>query len=102
MSRPGGPASIRIAWVAPTAQVGQDVAIYPFAYVGDGVVLGDGTTLHPGAVIGDRCRLGKDCIIHPNAVLYADVDLAEIGSKCTPAAFSAVMASVIARSTAAT
>ena len=65
------------AWVAPTAQVGQDVAIYPFAYVGDGVVVGDGSTLHPGAVIGDRCRLGKDCIVHPNAVLYADVILGD-------------------------
>ena len=53
------------------------MAIYPFAYVGDGVVIGDGTTLHPGAVIGDRCRLGQDCIIHPNAVLYADVILGD-------------------------
>ena len=65
------------ACVAPTAQIGQDVAIYPFAYVGDGAVVGDGTTLHPGAVIGDRCRLGRDCIIHPNAVLYADVILGD-------------------------
>jgi UDP-3-O-[3-hydroxymyristoyl] glucosamine N-acyltransferase len=65
------------AWVAPTAELGRDVAIYPFAYVGDGAVLGDGTTLHPGAVIGDRCRLGKDCIIHPNAVLYPDVILGD-------------------------
>ncbi len=65
------------AWVAPTAQIGQNVAIYPFAYVGDGVVIGDGTTLGPGAVIEDRCRLGKDCIIHPSAVLYADVILGD-------------------------
>ena len=33
------------ACVAPTAQIGADVAIYPFAYVGDGAVIGDGTTL---------------------------------------------------------
>ncbi len=65
------------AWVAPTAVVGQNVAIYPFAYVGDGAILSDGTTLHPGAVIGDRCRLGNDCIIHPNVVLYADVILGD-------------------------
>ena len=65
------------AWVAPTAQIGQDVAIYPFAYVGDGATIGDGTPLHPGAVIGDRCRLGRDCIVHPNAVLYADVMLGD-------------------------
>ena len=46
------------AWVAPTATIGADVAIYPFVYVGDEAVIGDGTTLHPGAVIGDRCQLG--------------------------------------------
>ena len=36
------------AWVAPTATIGADVAIYPFAYVGDDAVVGDGATLHPG------------------------------------------------------
>ena len=53
------------------------MAIYPFAYVGDGAVIGDGTTLHPGAVIGDGCKLGRDCIIHPNAVLYQNVILGD-------------------------
>jgi len=65
------------ACVAPTAQIGQSVAIYPFAYVGDDAIIGDGTTLHPGAVIGDGCRLGRDCIIHPNAVLYQNVILGD-------------------------
>ncbi len=65
------------ACVAPTAQIGQDVAIHPFAYVGDGALIGDGTTLHPGAVIGDGCKLGRDCIIHPNAVLYQNVTLGD-------------------------
>jgi UDP-3-O-[3-hydroxymyristoyl] glucosamine N-acyltransferase len=65
------------AWVAPTAHLGEGVAIYPFVYVGDEAVIGDGTTLFPGAVIGDRCRLGEACTIHPNAVLYADVVLGD-------------------------
>ncbi len=60
------------ACVAPTARIGQDVAIYPFAYVGEDAVIGDGTTLHPGAVIGAGCTLGRDCVIHPNAVLYPE------------------------------
>jgi UDP-3-O-[3-hydroxymyristoyl] glucosamine N-acyltransferase len=65
------------ACVAPTARVGQGVAIYPFVYVGDEVSIGDGTTVHPGAVIGDGCQLGRDCIIHPNAVLYENVTLGD-------------------------
>jgi UDP-3-O-[3-hydroxymyristoyl] glucosamine N-acyltransferase len=65
------------AWVAPTARIGDGVAIYPFVYVGDEAVIGDGATLFPGAVIGDRCQLGAGCTIHPNAVLYADVILGD-------------------------
>jgi UDP-3-O-[3-hydroxymyristoyl] glucosamine N-acyltransferase len=65
------------AWVAPSAQIGKDVAIYPFVYVGEEVVIEDGVSLHPGAVIGDRCRIGKDSVIHPNAVLYPEVILGE-------------------------
>jgi UDP-3-O-[3-hydroxymyristoyl] glucosamine N-acyltransferase len=65
------------ACVAPTAQVGHDVAIHAFAYVGEHATIGDGTTLHPGAVIGDGCTLGRDCIIHPNAVLYENVTLGD-------------------------
>jgi UDP-3-O-[3-hydroxymyristoyl] glucosamine N-acyltransferase len=65
------------AWVAPTAQLGADVAVYPFVYVGDGAIIGDGTTLFPGAVIGERCRLGRGVTVHPNAVLYRQVVLGD-------------------------
>jgi UDP-3-O-[3-hydroxymyristoyl] glucosamine N-acyltransferase len=65
------------AWVAPTAQIGANVAIYPFVFVGDEAVIGEGSTLHPGAVVSDRCRLGRDVTIHPNAVLYPDVVLGD-------------------------
>ena len=65
------------ACVAPSARIGENVAIYPFVYVGADVEIGEGTTLYPGAVIGDRCRIGESCTIHPNAVLYADVVLSD-------------------------
>jgi UDP-3-O-[3-hydroxymyristoyl] glucosamine N-acyltransferase len=65
------------ACVAPTARIGQDVAIYAFAYVGDDAEIGARTTLHPGAVVSEGCRIGQDCIIHPNAVLYKNVTLGD-------------------------
>jgi UDP-3-O-[3-hydroxymyristoyl] glucosamine N-acyltransferase len=65
------------ACVASTAKIGENVAIYPFVYVGDEAEIGEGTTLFPGAVIGERCRIGQGCTIHPNAVLYAEVVLAD-------------------------
>jgi UDP-3-O-[3-hydroxymyristoyl] glucosamine N-acyltransferase len=65
------------AWVAPTARLGQRVAVYPFVYVGEDVEIGDGTTLYPGVVIGDGCKLGRECTIHPNAVLYANATVGD-------------------------
>jgi UDP-3-O-[3-hydroxymyristoyl] glucosamine N-acyltransferase len=65
------------AYVAPSAQIGEDVAIYPFVYVGEDVVICDGATLYPGVVVGDRCRVGKGTVIHPNAVLYREVSLGD-------------------------
>ncbi len=66
-----------MAFVAPTARIGENVAIYPFAYVGDGVEVGDGTTLHPGVVVGAGCRIGQNSTLHPNVVLYEGVVLGD-------------------------
>ncbi|MGC1717780.1 MAG: UDP-3-O-(3-hydroxymyristoyl)glucosamine N-acyltransferase [Isosphaeraceae bacterium] len=63
------------AYVAATARIGTNVAIYPFVSVGENAEIGDGTTLFPGVVIGEGCRIGQECTIHPNAVLYPDVVL---------------------------
>jgi UDP-3-O-[3-hydroxymyristoyl] glucosamine N-acyltransferase len=58
------------AYVAPDAQIGANVAIYPLAYVGDAAIVGDDCTIHPGAVVGEGCKLGQGVILHPNVVLY--------------------------------
>jgi UDP-3-O-[3-hydroxymyristoyl] glucosamine N-acyltransferase len=65
------------AHVEPTARLGQDVAVYPLAYVGDGATIGDGCTLHPGSVVGANCRLGAGVTLHPNVVLYEGVILGD-------------------------
>lgn len=58
------------AVVHPTASLGKDVTIAPFAVVGPGCKIGDGCTLHPGVVLGEACELDEGCVIHPHAVLY--------------------------------
>ncbi len=65
------------ACVSASARIGRDVAIYPFAYVGDDAIVGDGTTLYPGSVVSAGCKIGLECIIHPNAVLYQNVILGD-------------------------
>ena len=66
------------AFVHPTATVGKDPSIYPFACVDEGTVIGDRCRIHPGVVIGRFCKIGNDVTIHPNAVLY---DGTEIGDR---------------------
>jgi UDP-3-O-[3-hydroxymyristoyl] glucosamine N-acyltransferase len=61
------------ASVHPTAKLGADCAIHPFAVIGANVVIGARTTVHPHAVIGAGCQIGDDVLIHPGAVLYPGV-----------------------------
>jgi UDP-3-O-[3-hydroxymyristoyl] glucosamine N-acyltransferase len=65
------------AAVHPTAKLGRDVSVLPFACIGENTVIGDRCTIHPGAVIGRDCKLGNDITIHPHAVLYDGTEIAD-------------------------
>src|SRR5262249_4679759 len=58
------------ASVHPTATLGPDCRVLPFAVIGEGAVLGARCQVHSGAAVGAHCRLGDDVVLHPNAVLY--------------------------------
>jgi UDP-3-O-[3-hydroxymyristoyl] glucosamine N-acyltransferase len=58
------------ASVHPTARIGPEPSIFPFAVIDAGSVLGARCRVHSGAVIGRHCRLGDDVVLYPNAVLY--------------------------------
>jgi UDP-3-O-[3-hydroxymyristoyl] glucosamine N-acyltransferase len=78
------------AWVAPSARIGPDATVYPFAYVEEGADIGARAVLHPGVFLGagssvgedavlwpnvvirENCRIGKRVVIHAGAVLGAD------------------------------
>jgi UDP-3-O-[3-hydroxymyristoyl] glucosamine N-acyltransferase len=79
-----------LASIAPTATLGNDVAVGPFSTIGDDVTLGDGvvifqnvsieagstigeeTIVYPQVSIYDRSIIGKRCIIHSGVVIGAD------------------------------
>ena len=61
-----------LAFVSPTAEIGQDVYIGPFTYVGEGVKIGDGSRIYPNVTIYDGCRIGKNVTIHAGSVIGAD------------------------------
>jgi len=59
------------AWVSPTAQLGKDLTLYPFVYVGDRCRIGDRVTLYPGVFIGEDASVGEESILYPNVSVYS-------------------------------
>jgi UDP-3-O-[3-hydroxymyristoyl] glucosamine N-acyltransferase len=59
------------AWVNPTAQLGKDLTIYPFVYVGDRCRIGDRVTLYPGVFVGEDSSIGEESVIYPNVSIYS-------------------------------
>jgi UDP-N-acetylglucosamine acyltransferase len=64
------PANIHpTAIIEPAAELGRDVEIGPYAYVGGRTVIGDGTRLHHHASVEGRTTLGKNCEVFPYACI---------------------------------
>jgi UDP-3-O-[3-hydroxymyristoyl] glucosamine N-acyltransferase len=58
-----------LAWVAPTARVGENASIGAFAVVGERVVLGRNAVLHPHVVIYEGAVIGDDFYAHSHAAV---------------------------------
>lgn len=79
-----------LAYVSPSATIGENVYIAPFVYIGEGVVIGNNTMLHAhcsvedgvkiadnvslfaGVKIYNDCVVGKNCILHSGVVIGSD------------------------------
>lgn len=59
-----------LAFISPTATIGDDVYIGAFAYIGDNAVIGNGTMIYPNSVVGDGVKIGNNSIIYPNVTIY--------------------------------
>ncbi len=60
------------ACVSPKAKIGNNVTIYPFAYIEDDVVIGDNCIIYPYVSILNGTRLGKGNKVFQNTVLGAE------------------------------
>lgn len=60
-----------LAYVDPSAKIGNNVTIHPFAYVDKNVVIGDDCTIMPYASIMSGARMGKGNTVHQGAVVAA-------------------------------
>jgi UDP-3-O-[3-hydroxymyristoyl] glucosamine N-acyltransferase len=52
--------------------IGENVKIYPNAYIGDNTVIGDNTIIFAGVKIYSDTQIGQNCKIHSGAIIGAD------------------------------
>jgi UDP-3-O-[3-hydroxymyristoyl] glucosamine N-acyltransferase len=60
------------AYIGQNVKIGNGTKIFSQVYVGDNVVIGNNTILYSGVHIYDECLIGNNCIIHSGAVIGSD------------------------------
>ena len=60
------------AVISANAVIGKGTKIYPQVYVGDGTSVGENTILNPGVKIYHACVIGSRCILHAGVVIGGD------------------------------
>ena len=76
-----------LAFISPSAKIGENVYIGAFAYIGDNVLIGDGCQIYPNVVICENAKVGNDCLFYPNVTIYHDC---HVGNRVTLHAGSVV------------
>lgn len=64
------------AVIHPTANLGADVVVGPFAVIAEGAQVGARSVIYPNAYVGPGVRIGEDCEIHPSVTLVTNVEIA--------------------------
>ena len=60
------------AYVGNNVRIGDNVKIYPHVFIGDNVIIGNDTSLFSGAKICSESRIGSKCILHAGVVIGSD------------------------------
>jgi UDP-3-O-[3-hydroxymyristoyl] glucosamine N-acyltransferase len=77
------PEARRFDTISPRAAIGRgvelgpEVGIGPFVFIGDDVRIGARTEIHPSATIGDGTVIGADCRIHAGVHIYPGVTIGD-------------------------
>lgn len=68
-----------LAFVSPSAKIGQNAYIGAFAYIGDNAEVGDNTQIYPHTYVGDNAKIGNNTLLYSNVNVYHDC---HIGNGC--------------------
>lgn len=60
------------AYLGKQVRIGNNCKIYPQVYLGDNVSVGDNTILYPGVKVYAGCQIGRYCTIQAGAVVGSD------------------------------
>ena len=60
------------AVISENVKIGNNTKIYPQVFIGDNSTVKDNTTIYPGVRIYNDCHIGSDCIIHAGVVIGSD------------------------------
>lgn len=58
------------SFIHPEAQIGDDVYIGAFAYVGANVKIGDGSKIYPNTYLAENVTIGKKVTLYPGVKVY--------------------------------
>lgn len=59
-----------LAYIAPTAKIGENVYVGAFACIEDNAQIGDNSQIYPHATIGENVTIGTGCTIYPSVTIY--------------------------------
>ncbi len=60
------------SYVGENTKIGNNVKIYPNSYIGDNCKIDDDTIIYAGVKIYSNTKIGKNCVIHSGVVLGSD------------------------------
>lgn len=58
--------------IGENVSIGNGVQIFPQVFLGNDVKIGEGTILHPGVKVYAGCVIGSHCVIHAGAIIGGD------------------------------
>ncbi len=59
-----------LAFISPSATIGEDCYIGAFAYIGENAVVGPNCQIYPNTYIGDGVTISSQCLFYPHVSIY--------------------------------
>ncbi len=60
------------AYIGENTKIGKNVKIYPQSYIGENVEIGDNSIIYAGVKIYQDCKIGQNCTLHAGVVIGAE------------------------------